>query len=354
MLASSLAALAVATSLPQNPTLLGAPQAEHRLRADFAPSESVLAVFTWSWPGSMAPLLRSLAAHTRVRLLVEEGNSIPRVRRWIAGLGHTTADRIEVLPFLVDSPWVRDYGPLQVVDRDGAVTWLDSSYPERPIDDAVPQTLSALWGTPAIPVTWSLDGGALASRGDGLCVSTWDYFVEHGLPLRASKAAEQMMEQIGCRSLMLLRALPDEPTHHVDLFVQFLSPHQVAVARTDADLWPEAAAILDDAADALADRRWGLEVVRVPITFELDGQVNSHVNGLRLPDAFLMPIYLRKPSPAALEAERILGEAMPGVQIVRVPAAQMGELGGGLHCATLGLAEGTSGPPPEGTSLTRR
>jgi agmatine/peptidylarginine deiminase len=151
----------------------------------------------------------------------------------------------------------------------------------------------------------------------------------------------ELLPALGCATLVLVPGLPDEPTGHVDLMVQFLRTDLVAVAEADPELEPEVAAALDQVVTgieaAAAAHGRPLQTVRLPTTRAITGELHAYVNGLRLPGAFLLPSFAAQPKPAELRARAVLAAALPDVEIVRVPAAELTDLGGAVHCAAMGL-----------------
>lgn len=313
---------------------------EARLAGDWAPVDAVVLTISAGWPQTLAPLLDAIAGQVPVDVLVQRGAGRRHVRRFIAGLQPSTRERITVLEGEVDSPWVRDYGPLQLQGPDGP-RWLDAAYVERPLDDAVPTRLAQRWSVPVDTLPWSIDGGALVSDGDGLCISTFDYFETHRIPRRGPILEREILPAIGCEALVFVSALLDEDTGHVDMFMQFLDRSTLAISSVDPGLDPDQARRLDDVAHDVdtAAARLGLplRIVRVPMGIELAGDLLPYVNGLRVGDAFLMPAYYDVPTPTEVRATAALAAALPGVEIVRIPTAEMADLGGALHCAALGL-----------------
>lgn len=312
------------------------------LVGDHEPVDALLVTLTWTWPDSLASLLEAAAPHVPVMVLREDEVDAAQAQRWLdATLSPAARTRVELLPVMVDSPWVRDYGPLQRRDADGTLRWLDPAYEDRPLDDAVPVVLGRRLGVPVTPLPWSVDGGAVASSGDGLCAATHGYFRAHGLRDAGAGISTELLPALGCEVLVLVPGLPQEPTGHIDLMAQFLSPSTVAVAQADPELEPEVAAALDTVVRGLraaADQRGRpLTVVRLPTTRNLVGDLHAYVNGVRLPHAYLLPSFTDPPRPAEQRAMAILEHALPGVEVVRVPAAELTDLGGAVHCAAMGL-----------------
>lgn len=312
-----------------------------RLVGDYEPADSYVVALSAGWPRTYPPLLDALAAEAPVSVFVQAGAGVRAARRFVDGLPERTRSQITLLSGSVDSPWVRDYGPLQVREPDGTLTWLDALYLERPRDDQVPSRLAAAWSTPLEALPISLDGGAISSDGRGHCISTSDYLDTHGIDRGGLPLRSEILPALGCATLLLVPALLEEDTGHVDMFLQFLDATTVGVSSIDPELDPDQSARLDEIATRLQTfaERHGLHwtLVRVPMGMDLGGDLFPYINGVRLPTTFLMPSYSQNPSPSELLAADALRAAMPGVAVVRIPTAQMADLGGALHCAVLGI-----------------
>ena len=320
-----------------------------RLRGDWEAPDVVMVAFTWSWPKSLPSLVRTVARSADVIMVVEKGSGRKAARQWVNRMG--LGDSVELVSFQVDTPWVRDYGPMQTQLADGSWHWLDGNYDGRPLDDEAPGKLASHLGLDIERFEFPIDGGALVSNGLGLCVSTLDYFRENDIDYTHVENNERMLQQLGCRTMMLVPALLDEETKHADVMIQFLDPKLALVASVDPEESPEDAQRMDLVAARLKEEaaRQGVEltIARIPTPITINGEYISYVNGLRLRDAFLVPQYNRRSLPTDRLALALIAEALPGVAIVPVPARQLVELGGVLHCAALGLALGEHNPVAE-------
>ena len=317
-----------------------------RLVGDFEAVDRAVLTLSAGFPGTLGPLVEALAGQVPVDLFVQRDAGKRHAMRFVAALDPSVRGRVTLLSRAVDSPWVRDYGPLQVRESGGEIRWLDPMYVERPRDDAIPTRLAEAAGVAIDPLPWSLDGGALVSDGNGRCISTLDYFQTHAIPRGGARLSRDILPAIGCTSITFVRALLEEDTGHVDMFMQFLDASTLAVSSVDPALDPEQALRLDEAAEDVqtASTRLGLDltIVRVPMGIEMSGDLLPYVNGIRVGDAFLMPSYFEAPTPTERRAAEALDAAMPGVTIVRIPAEEMADLGGALHCAVLGLHTGAA------------
>ena len=317
-----------------------------RLVGDHEPAERYLVALSAGWPRTYPALLEALAAEAPVTVFVQADAGIRAARRFVSALPARTRAQLTLRPDPVDSPWIRDYGPLQVHEPGGGIAWLDAVYEERPLDDVVPARLAMEWSVPLEPLPVSFDGGALASDGLGHCVTTSDYLDAQRIDRAGPLLRRELLPALGCHTLLLVPALLDEDTGHVDMFLQFLGPNIVGIASVDPDVDPDQAARLDvatAAVEAFAERR-GLHwtIVRVAMGVDLSGDLFPYINGIHLPHAFLMPSYHPRPTPTETRAADALTAAMPGTRVVRIPTAQMADLGGALHCAVLGIRRSTT------------
>jgi agmatine/peptidylarginine deiminase len=241
----------------------------------------------------------------------------------------------------LDTPWIRDYGPLEV-QRPRGIAWLDMVYsPEdRPLDDAVPTLLGEVFATPHESEHFQLDGGGIISNGEGLCGITEATLSGVDLDTADPEQVETFLQTIGCRTLARLPELPSESTGHVDMLAQFLSPSRVALAVPTEDSPRELREALERARHALIQAAsvhgQPLSFVDLPLAKEGD-HFYSYVNGLRTPSHYFLPSYSRVRPNIQAEVHQRLEEALDGITLVDVDADEMIESGGAVHCVTLGL-----------------
>jgi agmatine/peptidylarginine deiminase len=306
------------------------------LRGDWDTTSALLVVYNQVW---QSPLQRLLAyAHEDVPVYVLATPKVARssaFRRWFA-----TVPFAGLVSIALDTPWIRDYGPLEVQSESG-ISWLDLIYApnDRPRDDAVPTLLGEVFETPHQAEQFHLEGGGIISNGDGLCGITESSLAE--LDLNADPDRwEAFLQTVGCRTLARLPQLPSEATGHVDMLAQFLSPGQVAIAVPTPDSPPEVREALYKAREALtqAGQAHGreLEFVELPLV-NREELYYSYVNGLRTPSHYFVPSYSFVDPALEAEAHLRLERALQGVRVVGVDSDEMIESGGAIHCVTLGL-----------------
>ncbi|KPK02244.1 MAG: hypothetical protein AMK71_02905 [Nitrospira bacterium SG8_35_4] len=248
-----------------------------------------------------------------------------------------------------DTPWIRDYGPLQIKTTGNSVQWMDFGYAQdRPRDDSVPQQLAEYMELPIEYGDYYLEGGSVISNGRGLCAIT-DVSVEKAqVDPSSPEDIASFRKILGCSALAILPALTGESTSHADIIAQFLSAETVAVSSVTPDVSYEVSFELDEAVEKIlsAARSIGqnLRIIRVPMY--VDGpDFYSYVNGTRLRNSYLLPSFENVPPEIQKAAYHAVTSALKGARLVPVPADSMALNGGAVHCITLGL----SLPRPAGT-----
>ena len=315
------------------------------LRGDYEAPDRVLLVFTETWERPTRIIAdQVLASGAAVSMLLEVENPRWKMTRIVRDLALRYEDRISVFDGSVDTPWVRDWGPIQV-RRDGKPLWLDADYDddERRQDDQTPVLLGRQFETPVDELPWPLDGGAFISNGAGLCVLTLEYLDEQGIVWDEQDLGE-MLNHIGCRATALVPTLIGEETKHADMIAQFVGPDRLMIAdiRDEVDGESEDALRLRAAEQGIlrAASLLGvkLEVVRIPTPPTEDGaNPRSYVNGLRLADRYLMPSYPELGGRWDLDAWSAVQRALGEVPVVAVETTAMIGVGGAIHCSALGV-----------------
>jgi agmatine deiminase len=306
------------------------------LRGDFEPPNLLLLAYSRDWPDTLWAIVEASRGQTQVGLLINNNDAEHLAASGFAEFAHVT-----VLPSGFDSPWVRDYGPLETYDRSDSTHWLDYAYTwDRPRDDRLPRWLSRIMRTPVETSEYILDGGAVISNGNGLCALTATSLVEGGFSPRATSELQPFLAGLGCHVTAILPTVPRERTGHVDMIAQFLSEDRLMLATVDPKLAPELAANLDlaavqlRAAAQMADQ--ALDIIRIPI-FVQDDRFYSYINATRLRTRMLIPHFSRPPYPLEKQVMGALTSALPELELISIDADKLIMHGGAVHCATLGL-----------------
>ena len=243
-----------------------------------------------------------------------------------------------------DSMWIRDYGPCLVKQANGSSVILDADYSSRgrPLDDAVPMALAAHLGLAVQPVPQCIDGGNLLHNGWGLAIATetllWS---DEEQPPDEPQLSALVKDFYGFDQLVLLEALEDEPTGHVDMFAAFVSPQIVVVGEIDPAVDLENSQRLDRNAARLAGLKteYGrLRVVRIPMP-PCDGpNWRSYTNVVFANGVLLVPVFPDADEAGQKVALETFANLLPGWRIVPIDSRALAAIGGGLHCVTMNLA----------------
>jgi agmatine/peptidylarginine deiminase len=119
-----------------------------------------------------------------------------------------------------DAFWVRDYGPFFVRDIATSDLTIEDAryYPGRPNDDAMPVDFAARIGVPASDFDLFFEGGNFLPNGGGLCIVS--SVVRDANPHVDEETLEEMFHlQLGCEQLVVVEALRDHATGHVDMWM---------------------------------------------------------------------------------------------------------------------------------------
>lgn len=335
----------IPSQVPTATVVFAEPIEGRTLRGDFEVPDTVLVVYSRSWP----KVTERIATHVldsggRLAMLLEDGSSAAKLGRLFAELSRRYDDRVVVLDGVVDTPWVRDWGPLQL-RRDEASLWLDADYDdvERAADDDAPRWLAQQHGVALAELPWALDGGAFVSNGAGVCVLTYEYLDAQGISWDDHDLGG-LLARLGCRATALVPTLVAEQTKHADMIAQFVGPDRLMLAEIIDDLGGhgedaqrmEAAELgIRAAARALEQ---DLEIVHIPTPPSRRWKnPRSYVNGLRLADRYLMPSYPEFGTRLESEARSAVQQAMGEIPVMAIDTSEMIAIGGSIHCASLGL-----------------
>ena len=298
----------------------------------------------------VAGLVRAIAdggRGERVILLVATDEA--RRSAEAAGLG----PGVELVSMPFGDIWLRDTGPLVVVDEAGAAGavgfrfngWGGKYVLEH--DAEVAGRVAALVGLEIVRADWVLEGGAIDVDGTGIALTTEECLLhENRNPgLSRAEVEARLAEDLGLdRIVWLGDGLQNDHTDgHVDNLARFVGPGRVVVPVAEEAGDPNAEAFDDAASRAEAA---GLEVVRIPSPgrVERDGVVvpASYMNFYIANTAVVVPQYASRQDAEAVAA---IGALFPGRRAVGVSSASLLTGGGSFHCITQQIPAATAGSP---------
>lgn len=307
-------------------------------RGDWESPDILFMADNSDWRDSLE-IIVAAAHQERTPVYMLAGQDDVENEKYLSLLNNQYGAQIIMVPY--DTPWIRDYGPIQLKARGKTVHWLDFNYTEeRPNDDLVPQQLAGYMDISVAYGNYYLEGGAIISNGRGLCAMTVKSLEEASVDPASSKEFNAFLGVVGCQELAVLPVLTGETTGHADIIAQFFAPDIVAVAAVDKNKSPGISAELDQAVESLAAAANAsdqpLRVVRLPL--HVEGEVfYSYVNGTRMRKSYLVPSFKNVPPEMERKAYGIIRSVMPAMRLFPIPADVMVEKGGAVHCITLGL-----------------
>ncbi|HVJ53278.1 MAG TPA: agmatine deiminase family protein [Aliidongia sp.] len=269
---------------------------------------------------------------------------------------------VEIVPMPLDDSWVRDSGPTFLVDASGHVAgaaWRFNAwggkFPPYDQDAKLAGRILATQGMAAFEAPFVLEGGSIHTDGDGTLVTTEQCLLNpnRNPHLTKPEIERALMEWLGVRKVIWLgEGLENDHTDgHVDDITCFARPGAVITATcddpADANYRP-----LTDNIERLRKARDAqgrtLEIIGLPLPArrmtDAGRLVLTYVNFYLTNGGVVVPSF---DDPLDAEAAEILSRAFPGRRVVQVPALDILEGGGGIHCITQQQPAGPAALVPE-------
>ncbi len=320
--------------------------------AEWAPHERCL----MAWPtrddlwGDYAARAREEYAATANAIAAFEPVTMVATPRAAAEARAACTAAVEVVEIPIDDSWLRDAGPIFVIDGHGRRAGIDfrfNSWGERfhPYgqDAAVAAELLSELGVERISSDMVLEGGAITVDGEGTLITTEQCLLNANRNPTMSRLEieDELRRTLGVSTVIWLRwgGYEDEHTDgHVDGVCTYVRPG-VVIAQTCEDpanpnhrLMAENLAILRAARDARGRRLEVIELPQLPY-FDLDGQtlVQSYPNFYVADGAVVVPT---ADHPLDADGLAIIAAAFPEREVIGVPSRIIAYGGGGTHCIT--------------------
>lgn len=257
-----------------------------------------------------------------------------------------------------DDTWVRDTGPLTVMDSNGKPAWANFRFDgwggrsHHPLDTTLTSRLSESSLFDAVPVhnyDYVLEGGAIESDGAGTLLTTTRCWRARDAQFSRSAVELQLAQHLGAQRVLWLNhgeLLGDDTDSHVDMLARFApedtliyqgcqlpqDPHYPFLQAMAREL--ESFRTLSEQPYRLLELPMptvmGKGAYRCPVTY---------ANFMVLNNAVLVPTF--EDSATDEQAIRVIGTAFPERQVLGVDSRVLITQGGALHCASLQLPSGT-------------
>jgi agmatine deiminase len=266
------------------------------------------------------------------------------------------ASAIEIVELPLDDSWLRDSGPIYVLEEDRrvAVHWRFNAWGEKfppwDRDAAVGALIARELGDEVRRAPMVLEGGALQSDGAGTLITTEQCLLAPSRNPEMSRddIEAMLIEYLGARRIVWLGQgqYEDRDTDgHVDMIAAYAPDGRVLLQTAPADD-PNHDRGLENLERLSAAGIEAIPIPHLPRT-EVAGEpvAVSYLNFYIANGAVIVPVCGDPFDERALE---IIGEAYPGREIIGVPGATIAYGGGGPHCITQQVPQ-----VPEGADATR-
>jgi agmatine deiminase len=318
------------------------------------------------WPGKFQPIpwiyaeiVRLLAGHERVHILVEDARS----QRRAEGVLERAGANLDVVTFHLwptDRVWTRDSGPIFVRNREGQVAITNwhfnawAKYSDWHLDDQIPGRVAALLGLPEWQPTVALDdgspyrlvleGGSIDTNGEGILLTTEECLLSE-VQQRNPGVSRVQLEQafhdyLGINQVIWLnRGVAGDDTHgHVDDISRFAGPATIVTAVEPNAADPNHVPLVENlerlkAARTADGKQFTLVELPLPRPVVFRGQrlPASYANFYVANELVLVPTFHDPNDRVALS---ILAEVFPGREVIGIHSVDLIWGLGALHCMT--------------------
>jgi agmatine deiminase len=315
--------------------------------AEFAPHERTL----MAWPArpslwerhyqqakaDYAEIANAIAAFEPVLMVCEPSQAAEA--RAACGEG------VELAEIPIDDSWMRDSGPIFVLDGAGGRAGVDFAFNawgekfDPYADDAemAARVLEHLGEERIDARDLVLEGGSIAVDGDGTLITTEQCLLDptRNPGLSRDEIARRLQEALGVHTVVWLgRGLVEDldTDGHVDNLCAPIAPGRVLLQTVAGEASPNWESARENAERLQAA---GLEVVELPLLPYVDHDgpptVVPYTNFYICNGALIVPVAGQETDEQALA---LLGGLYPGREVVPVPGVTLALGGGGVHCIT--------------------
>lgn len=260
------------------------------------------------------------------------------------------SSEVELWDIPTDDLWCRDSGPSFVVDGKGglAVTQFNfNGWGNKQVHDhdgKIALRVAERLGLQVFDAGLVGEAGGVETDGHGTLIAHESTFINPNRNKGSKAEIEAMLlDTMGAQKMIWAPGIKgaDITDYHIDALARFVKPGQVLIQIGEEvdpdDPWSVAAAetydILEAATDAQGKK---LELVELPEPYDIRVDspdfVSSYVNYYVCNGAVIAAEFGDKAADA--EAAEILADLYPGREIVMLNIDPVGEVGGGIHCAT--------------------
>ncbi|MEO7431719.1 MAG: agmatine deiminase family protein [Dokdonella sp.] len=264
--------------------------------------------------------------------------------------------RVRFVEVAYDDTWLRDSGPLTLLDGD-AYQLVDFHFTgwggkfEGSRDDRLVEALigrNLFHEATHRRIDWALEGGAIESDGAGTILTTWRCLHLRHPSMRRDDIERTLSDAFNAQRILMLDhgyLEGDDTDAHIDTLARFAPDDAIVFQACDDPVDPHYAelALMRDEIAALrtaAGKPYTLHPLPWPRAIFDGGRrlASSYANYLIVNGGVVMPAY----GDAADDiAARVIAQAHPGREVVKVDARALIWQNGSVHCLTMQLPAGS-------------
>lgn len=298
--------------------------------------------FLYDLQGTIADIASTIAAFEPVVMLAA-AKYHKAIRKRVSG-------QVELWDIPTDDLWARDSGPSFVVDGKGGLALTQFNFngwgakQVHGDDGQIAARVAEKLGLQVFDAGLVGEAGGVETDGHGTLIAHESSWVNPNRNKGGKAEVEAMLlDTMGARKMIWAPGIKgaDITDYHIDALARFVKPGQVLIQMGEAvdpsDPWSvsafETRDILANATDAEGRK---LDLVTLPESYDIRVDspdfVSSYVNYYVCNGAVIAAEFGDKDADA--EAAKILAGLYPGREIVTLNVDAVGEVGGGIHCAT--------------------
>ncbi len=318
------------------------------------------------WPGKFQPIpwvyaeiVRLLAAHERVHLIVQDAREESRAKSILRRAGADLA-QVAFHRWPTDRGWTRDSGPIFVRNREGRVAITNwkfnawAKYDDWGLDDQLPGRVTEGLGLPewqpslvlpdGLHRRLVLEGGSIDTNGEGILLTTEECLLSEVQQRNPGVSREQLEQAFHDfldieRVIWLGRGVAGDDTHgHIDDISRFVGPSTIITAVEPNSSDPNHQPLADNlqrlkAARTADGKQFTIIELPLPRPVVFRGQrlPASYANFYAANGLVLVPTFHDPNDRLALN---ILAEVFPGREVIGIHSVDLIWGLGALHCMT--------------------
>jgi agmatine deiminase len=261
------------------------------------------------------------------------------------GARRLLSDRVELWDIPTEDLWCRDAGPIFVVDGKGGIAvrhiqfngWGEKQANLR--DSQIAEQVANRLGLKLLPTGLRGEAGGVEQDGHGLLLAHESSWVNdnRNSGLSRDEVETRLLRAYGAKRMIWSAGVlgEDITDYHIDSLARFTGPGRVLINLPDElDLSDPFHAAAADTHDRLVAEGLEVEVIPEPVRRRIDSIdfVASYANYYVCNGGVIAAQFGDR------ETDQIAKDALarhyPGREIVTLNVDPLGEMGGGIHCAT--------------------